>query len=130
MQARGALYQLLESDSELGLQAVYATNAVDTPAEEWFAVIVWGTTLPAYGTTGSDRVAIWLHDRQKDYGRINRALERLKQLLEATVGLAGADGIVLSVAEWNGESGDLYDGGYDTVTRYAEFSTVSRYASV
>jgi hypothetical protein len=122
--------QIVEGDAGLGLQAVYATNSVDTPAEEWFAVIVWGVSTKSYGTTGSDRVAVWFHDKQKDYGRINRALERLKQLLGATVGFAGADGIVLSAAEWNGEGPDLRDDGYGTLTRYAEFTTISRYASV
>lgn len=130
MQPRGALQTLLEDDTELALEAVYPTNAVDTPAEEWFAVITWGTSTPSFGTTGSERCQVWFHDTDRDYGRITRALTRLKQLLEDTVGLEGADGIVLSVAEWNGEGPDLRDDGYGTVTRYGEFTTISRYASV
>ena len=130
MQPRAALLELLEGDTELALQAVYPTNAVDTPGEDWFAVIVWGVTSSAFGTTGTDRVAVWLHDRNRDYGRINAGLTRLKQLLDASVGVEGADGIVLSVAEWNGEGPALRDDGYGTLTRYAEFTTISRYASV
>lgn len=130
MQPRAALQTLLENDTELALEAVFPTNSVDTPTEKWFAVIAWGVTTPAYGTTGSDRVFIWFHDRNRDYGRINAALLRVKQLLEATLALQGTDGVVLSVAEWNGESQDLRDDGYGTLTRYAEFTTVSRYASL
>lgn len=130
MQPRGAIQKLLETDVQLALEAVYATNSVDTPAEHWFAVVTWGVSSPSYGTTGVERAQVWFHDTDHDYGRINRALTRLKQLLVATVGLEGADGIVLSVAEWNGEGPDLRDDGYGTVTRYGEFTAISRYASV
>lgn len=130
MQARAAVISLLEGDTELALEAVYAANSVDTPPESWFAVVSWGVSTPAYGTTGREQVFVYFHDRNRDYGRINRGLTRLKELLDASVGVEGADGIVLSVAEWNGESPDLRDDGYDTLTRYAEFTTVSRYASV
>lgn len=129
MQARAALYELISGDADLALENVYPTNSVDTAPEDWFAVITWGVSTPSYGTTGADQVQIWLHDKQHDYGRINAGLTRLKNLLLATVAREGADGIVLSVAEWNGESQDLRDDGYGTVTRYAEFRTISRYAS-
>jgi len=129
MAARASLFSLLKDDTELAFEEVYPTNAVDTPQEDYFAIITWGPTTKAYGTTGSDRVSIWVHDRQQDYGRINNALQRLKELLPATVHLAGGDGWVLSTAEWNGESQDLSDEGYGTITRYADFTVVSRYAS-
>jgi hypothetical protein len=133
MPARAALQTLLEEDvplAEIGLQAVYPTNAVDTPAEDLFLVIRWDPTSPAFKTTGSDRVQIWCHDTQRDYGRITQVLERLKVLLPGTVHLQGADGYSLTTAEWNGEGPDLFDGGYNTVTRYADFTVVSRYTDV
>lgn len=130
MQARAALFSLVQSDSELALENVYPTNSVDTAPEDWFAVITWGVTSKSFGTIGSDQVQIWLHDRNRDYGRINAGLTRLKELLTDTIHREGDDGVVLAAAEWNGESQDLRDDGYGTLTRYAEFTTVSRYASV
>lgn len=133
MAARAALFSMIKEDPELltlGLEEVYPTNAVDTPREDFFAVIQWGPSTTAFKTTGTDRVTIWLHDTNRDYGRINDGLARLKELLTGTVHREGEDGIVLSASEWNGESQDLFDSGYETVTRYADFTTVSRYASV
>lgn len=124
MAARAALQSILEEDTELALEAVYPTNAVDTPMEEFFAIIQWGPTTKAYGRTGSDRVTIWFHDKQRDYGRINAALARVKELLPATIHREGGDGETLATAEWNGESQDLADEGYGTITRYADFTVV------
>lgn len=130
MAARAALYSLLKGDVELALEEVYPTNSLDTVPENFFAIIQWGSTTPAFGTVGTDRVTIWIHDRQRDYGRINQALKRLAELLTGTVHREGTDGVTLSTSEWNGESQDLFDSGYGTITRYAEFTVVSRYASL
>jgi hypothetical protein len=127
MAARAALQELLEGDGPLALEAVYPTNSVDTPEEEWFAVVRWDLTTAAFKTTGTDRASIWLHDKQKDYGRINDGLNRLRELLTEAVHRQGGDGWSLTVAEWNGESPDLFDPGYGTLTRYADFTVVSRY---
>lgn len=132
MSARAALQGLLEGDEVLqglGLGAVYPTNSVDTPPEEFFAVIRWGTKTAAFGVTGDDRFQVWFHDRQKDYGRISDALRHIKTLVPAQIHLPGDDGWVLSTSVWLGESDDLYDGGYETLTRYADFRGVSRYAT-
>jgi hypothetical protein len=129
MAARAALYTLLDTDAELetlGVQAVYPTNAVDTPAEDCFLVVRWDPTTAAFGTVGADRVQIWAHDKDRDYGRIDSILRRLRQLLTAQVHLSGADGQTLVTAEWRGESQDLFDDGYQTVARYADFTAVSR----
>lgn len=132
MPARAALQTLLEEDpvlTDAGVGAVYPTNSVDTPQEDLFIVIRWDPTTRAFGAVGSDRVQIWVHDTQRDYGRINDCLRRLKDLLPAQVHLEGADGYTLTTAEWNGEGPDLFDGGYNTVTRYADFTVVSRYTA-
>lgn len=132
MAARGALQALLENDNELhnlGVEAVYPTNAVDTPGEDVFIIIRWDPTTPAFGTVGQDRVQIWVHDRRKDYGRISACLSRCRELVTSVVHLAGADGWTLSCAEWAGEGPDLFDDGYQTVTRFADFVCVSRYTA-
>lgn len=130
MAARAALQTLLEEDTELteiGVEAVYPTNSVDTPGEELFIVIRWDATQVAFKNKGTDRCSIWVHDKQRDYGRITSCLERLKNLLPEQVHLAGEDDWTLTTAEWLGEGPDLFDAGYNTVTRYADFNVVSRY---
>lgn len=130
MPARAALQSLLETDPrlvELGVGAVYPTNAVDTPPDELFVIIRWDPTDLAFKTRGRDRVQIWVHDVQRDYGRIGECLARLRELIPEQVHRAGEDGWVITTAEWLGEGPDLFDGGYNTVTRYADFTVVSRY---
>jgi hypothetical protein len=132
MAARAAVQALLEGDAELaaaGVQAVYATNSVDTPGEDMFLVVRWDTTDAAFGVHGTDRFSVWAHDRSRDYGRIKTVLARLRTLIPAQVHLAGDDDWVLTTARWLGEGPDLFDDGYGTVTRYADFQAVSRYAS-
>ena len=130
MPARAALQSLLEGDAQLtalGVGAVYPTGAVDTPPEECFLIIRWDPTTSSFGTVGRDRVQIWAHDRVKDYGRINDILARLRDLLTSVVHRPGADDWTLSTAEWRGEGPDVYDDGYTTQARYADFTLVSRY---
>lgn len=130
MAARAALQSLLEADlrlQEIGVGAVYPTNTVDTPGEELFLVIRWEPTDVAFKNRGTDRVSIWAHDRQRDYGRISDILGHLRDRIPQEVHRPGADGWILTTAEWLGEGPDLFDGGYDTLTRYADFRVVSRY---
>lgn len=132
MAAREALYSLLDSDQglqDLGFGAVYASNAVDTPPEARFIVVAWGVSTAAYKTVGRDRVSVWLHDREPDYAAINAGLARVRTLLTSVVHETAPGGESLAVVEWDGESQDLSDTGYGTVTRYADFMAVSRYAS-
>lgn len=132
MPSRAAVHTLLEEDPELlslGVQTVYGSNAVDTPGEDFFLVVRWENTVRAYKTTGSSRCSVWAHDKQRDYERINSALRRVRDLLTSTVHRAGEDGWVMTSAEWNGEGPDLYDGGFGTIARYADFTVVSRYTT-
>ena len=135
MPARAAVQQLVALDPVLGngpggigVENVYAANSVDTPPEQLFIIIKWEPTTVVFKTTGTDRISVWVHDKDRDYTRIGQALERLKTILTDAVHVSGEDGWVLTTAEWRGESPDLYDGGYETVTRFAEFDVVSRYA--
>lgn len=130
MSARAAVQSLLEGDGQLaglGVQTVYAGNSVDTPEEECFLVVRWEDKTAAFGSTASGRCSIWAHDKSRDYGRINEVLIRLRTLLVGTVHRSGEDGWTLTLAEWLGEGPDLFDGGFGTVVRYADFTVVSRY---
>jgi hypothetical protein len=131
MSARGALDQLLTEDEELadlGLQRVYAANETDTPEEDCFAIIRWETTpFVAFRGVAPSACTIWVHDRERTYGRISLVLQRIQQLLESTVHYLGPDDWTLTQADWTGEGPDLFDSGYGTCTRYGGFTVVARY---
>jgi hypothetical protein len=132
MTARAALHTLLSDDVELatiGVERVYPTNAVDTAPESCFVIVRWDPSTVAFKTTGPDRAQIWVHDVDRSYDRINAALHRIRELLTDTVHRAGADGWTLTTAEWLGEGPDLFDAGYSTCTRYADFTVISRYTA-
>lgn len=132
MTARAALRSLLADDGELaglGVQTVYATNAVDTPDEDCFLIIRWDDTTRAFGVTASSRATVWAHDKDRDYGRIAAVLQRVEDLLAGTVHRAGEDGWTLTQADWLGQGPDLYDTGYETCTRFSDFQIVSRQTS-
>lgn len=130
MTARASVQTLLDTDTELtslGFSTVIAANSVDTPPDKRFLIVKWlDTPPPAFGSTGVDALQVWAHDTDRDYTYIGKALRRVRDILLDAVHVAGADGVTLTVADWAGEGPDLYDSGYQTCTRYADFSVVSR----
>lgn len=129
MTARAALFSLLDGDGTLrglGVETVYPTNAVDTPAEQCFIVIRWDTRDQQFGGTGTQGCTVWAHDRDRDYARIDQVLARVEDLLASTIHRAGEDGWTLTQADYRGQSPDLFDSGYDTCTRWSEFQIAAR----
>lgn len=129
MVARAVVRDLLVGDADLlaaGVGEVYAANAVDTPAEECFLVLTWSEATSVFQRTGTEGLTVWVHDVNRDYGRIDQVLDRVADVLTAAEHVVGEDGWTLTLAEWAGEGPDLYDDGYNTCTRYADFTVVSR----
>lgn len=123
---RVAVQQLVETDSELasiGVQAVYGSNSVDSAPEDCFIVLHWETTTKAFGLVGSPQLTVWVYDKERDYSlRIDPAIDRVKTIFTEAVHVPGSDGITLTAATWNGDSDDLFDDGYNAITRTASFS--------
>lgn len=132
MTPRAAVQSLLENDAELqtiGVETVYGSNSIDTPAEDLFIVISWSGDVPAFKNIGPDRCSVWAHDKNRDYGRIDKVLKRVQDLLTETIHRPGEDGVTMTLAEWNGDGPDLTDDGFGTVTRFSDFTVVSRYTT-
>ena len=135
MTARAALQSLIDADLEegealrlLGFTACEASNSLDTPEDYFFIVIRWGQDNPvAYQGKASNTVTIWFHSKGQDYGPIDKAMERVKAMLADVVHRVGDDGWTMTIAEWNGDSADLIDDGFGTITRNSAFTVVSRY---
>lgn len=128
MTARVAVQTLLETDpilSGIGVGAVYGANSVDTPEEDLFMTVHWDERNIAFQKHGYETLVVWVHDHVKDYVRIDAAIERMIEILGDAEHLSGSDGI-LTCARWTGTSRDLYDDGYNTITKNVSFEAVSR----
>ena len=128
MTARAAVQTLLETDlilGGIGVGAVYGAMSVDTPPEDLFLTVHWDEQNIAFKQHGPETLVIWVHDRRRDFGRIDAVIERMILILEDAMHLEGVDG-TLTTARWTGTSRDLFDDGYSTVTKNVSFAAVSR----
>lgn len=138
MVARAALVELISEDPELQVIAetpdvpvvVFGANATDTPPQEsLFAVVHTDQHSKAFPGHGWYTVAVWVHlprHLTRDYGRIDAFLLRVQELYEQAEHVAGADGWILTAATWMFTSGDAYDDGYKTITRFSTYRVACR----
>lgn len=123
---RAAVHSLIAGNVP-GVEETYGSNSVDSPREQCFIVLHWETTTAAFGSRGTTTLYVWVHDRERDYTRrIDPALTWVRETLTESFHVLGADGVTLTCATWNGESDDLFDDGYGTIARYAQFTIVAR----
>jgi len=131
MTARSAMYSVIHGDArleELGFTTVYAQNEVDTPPENRFVVLRWESPDPkAFAQKAVDHCVVAFHDKDQDYGQIDLAIERVKEIVRDVLHVSGGDGWVMTQASWNTDSPDLWDDGFKTVTRWTDISVNSRY---
>ena len=132
--ARAAVYDLLTLDftlNTLGINpnTVFQTNTVDDPPTRPFVVIRWEVKTGFLDNHGPQNLSIWAHDERGDYERVDDILFRVETILLNAVHIVGADGNILTSAEYLSSSEDLYDDGYQTITRYSTFRTLSRASS-
>jgi len=134
MAARAAVIKLQAEDEQmqlLGITAdrIFGSNSTDTPVRNGlFSVHKWAENTKRGGLT-TYTVSIWFHmpkDREKDYGKIDLAILRMKELMKEAEHVVGADGWVLVAASWISDSPDYPDDGYNTLTRYTQFRCACR----
>jgi hypothetical protein len=133
--ARAAFARIVYEDqamNDLGFfqSNVFTSNSVDTPKDlNEFIVIVDGGADKAFGTTGATVVTYWVHRSRRagvDYGPIDLALMRLREILVDVQHFAGGDGWVLSGASWVDQSPDLDDEAFNTITKFVTFRAAVR----
>lgn len=131
--SKAALFNLISTDATLhtlgyAASAVYASNAVDDPYTSKFIVIHWEDVLLSVPqrSIGPTNVTVWFHDKERTYDDIDAALNRTKVLMDAVIHLPGSDGFTITQMDWQGDSGELFDDGYGTVTRTTSYRIVSR----
>lgn len=122
MTMRETVYALLSTDSELialGINdtTVYNIEAPDNPDRQTpFIVTAWANSSPRAAIRGPRDMLVWAHDHGGDYTRIDAILSRVQELLVAIVHQGG-----ISQIAWTGDSSDLYDDGFRTITRNSGF---------
>jgi hypothetical protein len=129
--SRAAVYSVLRDSvllEELGLPtgAVFAGNNVDTPEMRPFIVMRWEEKTKAFADRGPQGLTVWAHDEIGDYTRIDKMIEVIKAIMGEMVHVPGDDDRTVTCVTWTGDSADLYDDGYHTISRNAGFQVVSR----
>lgn len=135
MAPRAALRSLLGDDAEmtsydLPAAHLYSSAAPDSPprTHRW-GVLRWMDATKAYGLTSYLPMEVWLyqpHELGRDYGVLDLAVVRAKELLTQAEQVAGADGWTLCGATWEYSSSDLTDDGFAALVRFVRFRVVGR----
>lgn len=129
--SRAAFFTLLSTDPILSgiFSAFYGSNSADDPPDQ-FVVIHWedmpSGALSRERSFGPQIVTVWFHDHDRTYELVNAGIIRTKAILDAAVHVPGVDGWTITQCDWQGDSGDLWDDGYQTVTRNTSYRVVAR----
>jgi hypothetical protein len=131
--SRAGVFALLSTDNALhllGFSVVnfFGGNSADDPPKP-FVVVRWeAMETPGFPQrmTGPQIVTVWFHDRDRAYERIDAAIDRTKAILSVQTHYVGTDGYTITQCDWSGDSAELWDDGYQTVTRNTSFRVISR----
>lgn len=126
MDWRSYVYSKLTTDAPL-LNAVPATSIYGSgslkaaPEVRPFIVLSFGEETPSVGDATLQGLSVYVHDDPGDYLRIGNILKLIRNVLPGQV----IDPSGISVG-WTGDSTDLADDTYKTITRFASFTLVGR----
>lgn len=135
MAPRAAVRQLLGNDLEMNslgitLPRIFDSNALDTPARDGRWIITnYEDDVRAFGIIGAKLLTVRVYQAKEagiDYGQIDAAILRVKELLTSAEQLAGEDGWVLTQATWQGGSPDVFDDTFQAIVKYCQFKIAAR----
>lgn len=133
--SRALVYSKLAGDSALavmGMERVesnwYSDNS--PTRSSCFLILRWGEVENPRFDRGNHTVplTVWAHMPEevgRDFGGLQRMLDRVKDILTSIELEAGSDGYEVTSIRWQGMSGDLQDPGFKTSTKNALFSVLS-----
>jgi len=135
--SRTYIYSLLREDAgssdqdslgSLGLHPddIYAAEAADDIKIDRFPFMVmrWGNISKGIGPSRRQLLDVWVHDRERDYQRIDNLLKRVESVFSSVVASDAKEGWITQI-DWQGSSPDLRDDGYDTITRNSTFMVIA-----
>lgn len=95
-----------------------------------FIVLRWGDLTRAFARLAGPRdLTVWAHwpaEQSTDFGRIDKILDRCKNVLCDLEEVVGGDGYTLTMIDYAGESRDMKDLGFETIMRNMTFRVLSR----
>jgi hypothetical protein len=100
------------TESDESCKVWLASELGTTPNDYPFWVLVFEPITRPFPGVQIQEFALWLHDRPGSYARINAGLIAARAVLEGQVSEEGAIAIA-----WQNESRELYDPGWQTITR-------------
>lgn len=109
---------------------LFSSDSYDpgTRDSRW-AVIRWLDSSRSFGLLAAKPMEVWIYqpvEMGRDYGVIDLAIVRVKELLSEAEQVAGVDGWTLSGATWESDSADLRDEGFNALTRFSRFRVAGR----
>lgn len=116
------LTDIIPPDRWIGAGALTEDNLPPIP----FAVIRFGLTNPGMGDVYKGSVTFWVHDTRGTYESIDRVLSLIAGSLDGREHVSDEDGNELIIAEWQSNSGDLFDTGYRTITKTSTYQIVGK----
>lgn len=135
MAPRAAVRSLLGDDPEmisydLSKERIFSSSAPDSPdrTQRW-AVVRWLDMTRTFGIIGARPMEVWVYQPTgmgRDYGYLDAAIQRVKELLTDAEQVPGADGWTLSGATWESDSADLTDEGFGALVKFSRFRVAGR----
>lgn len=116
----------IDQDCVFPTFALKGSRTISAPNDKLFVIIRWETTPP--GPAAVTTFSVWVHQPMElgdSFNNIDAALQRVRNILQAAVHVTGTDGKKLTQARFEGYGGEQYDGGYNTITKYAAFTGLS-----
>jgi hypothetical protein len=121
---RKIVYKVLKDNAEfmaLLPGGLYGDRALEgTPSAKPFAVLTFEGPTPGVGRHLRGRAYLWIHDNVGDFTRIDSVHKAARDLLESLPPIAFA-GEWLTLAEWEGNSTDLFDDARGTNVKSAGY---------
>lgn len=135
---RNLIFSKLSTDSELltmlgNADYIYSFGAVElssdgTPVPKSFIVLRYGSPAPGVGPVKRNPLTVYVHDSAKkgyDYTLIDSILMRVRKVLLSIIGEHDSSGGWITKIDWNGDSDDLTDFGYGTITKNGTFTAIA-----
>lgn len=134
MAARAALVSLITTDPQMNMLGIEETdvfggNATDSPPRNKMFVVCRWEEVSQSAMQSNYLASVWFHvpkEMERDYGKIDVAVMRMKELMRTVEHRNGSDGWSLVAASWTGDSPDQYDDGYNSLNRYTQFRCACR----
>lgn len=140
--SRAAVLSALRSDTQL-TALVPQENIMTNYSKEGrpsntspgaFIILRWEEVSTNPGVSSVTRVlTVWAHypaESSTDYSKIDSILLRVKKILVGMEHVSGQDGYTVTCVDYNGESSDLKDDAFNTISRNSTFRVLSRATSI